>query len=152
MALNQLKISQLRRFQHLHPKTRFRLFKIFIVPILTFSGIRLLFNGHKSHKKVQTFQNRYIRQVHSIQWDDYIKNTTLHEDLNLPLTTHSRLFTNFKLNWMTEDNTSSIIWLLTLNLKRYTSILQSMYSDHKLPFFTTNISYSVTITLIKLSY
>ena len=43
--------STLNRFQHFHPKIRLHLFKMYVLPILTFSCISLLLNGFKSLKK-----------------------------------------------------------------------------------------------------
>ena len=89
VPLARLAYNTLHRFQHFHPKIRLHLFKIFVLPTLIFSVIPILYNGYKSLKKVQIFQNKHIRHVHSISWEDFVTNKTLHDDLNLPSTTKS---------------------------------------------------------------
>ena len=113
IPLARYAFNTLRRFQHLHPKIRFHLFKVFVIPILTFSGIPLLYNGHNSLKKVQIFQNKHIRMAHNINWDDFIKNTTLHEDLNLPSTTLSIYNTFHKLYTKLNNRGQHIFYQLT---------------------------------------
>ena len=75
--------STLNGFQQFHSKIRLHLFKMYVLPILTFSCIPLLLNGFKSLKKIQIFQNKHIRHTHSIPWDYFILNITLYRDLNL---------------------------------------------------------------------
>ena len=117
LVLRRCWFNTLRRFQHLHPKIRLHLFKTFVIPILTFSGIPLLYNGYKSIKKVQVFQNNHIRIAQNINWDDFIKNTTIHEDLNLPSTTLSIYNTFHKLYTKLHDRGQHIFYHLTPNTR-----------------------------------
>ena len=117
LPLAKYAFNTLRRFQHFHPNTRFHLFKTFVIPILTFSGIPLLYNGHKSLKKVQIFQIKQIKMAHNINWDDFIKNTTLHKDLNFPSTTHSVYKTFYKLYTKLNEWGQHIFFHLTPNIR-----------------------------------
>ena len=105
--------STLNRFQQFHPKIRLHLFKMYVLPILTFSCIPLLLNGFKSLKKVQIFQNKHIRHAHSIPWDDFISNITLHRDLNLPSTTQTIYKTFHKHYKKLNDRGQHIFYSLT---------------------------------------
>ena len=109
IPLAKLSNNTLHRFQHFHPKIRLHLFKIFVLPTLIFSVIPILHNGFKSLKKIQIFQNKHIRHVHSIPWEDFIKNQTLHEDLNLPINQYTKHSIDSTQNYKTEDSRYSII-------------------------------------------
>ena len=63
------------------------LYKIYALPVITFSCIPILYAGHAGLKKVQILQNKIIIFIHNIHWEELISNKRLHEDLSLNLTT-----------------------------------------------------------------
>ena len=81
--------AKLYKFKHLHPKILIQLFKIYILPIITFSSIPLIHNGQNSLKKVQTLQNKFIRFAHNIPWDDFKTNEQIHLDSKIKHTTQT---------------------------------------------------------------
>ena len=88
---------------------------MYVLSILTFSCIPLLFNCFKSLKKIQIFQHKHIRHTHSIPWDDFISNITLHSDLNLSSTTQTIYNTFHKHYKKLNDRGQQIFYLLTPN-------------------------------------
>ena len=76
-------MTKLFRFRHLHPKILVQLFRIYILPIITFSVIPIIHTGIKGYKNVQIIQNKFLRYAHNIHWDEYITNEKLHTDLNI---------------------------------------------------------------------
>ena len=110
ISLARSAYSTLIRFQHFHPKTRLHLFKMYVLPILTFSSIPLLLNGFKSPKKTPDFSKQaYQTNIqHSLgrlhkKTQHYMKISTY----PLQRKQYTKPSTNIKKNSTTEDNISS---------------------------------------------
>lgn len=105
--------AKLYRFRHLHPKILIQLFKIFILPIITFSTIPIIHNGKKGLKKVQTLQNKFIRFAHNIAWDEFITNEQLHNDLKIQSTSQT-IYTTYNKHYtkLLHRNEEIFHWLL----------------------------------------
>ena len=82
-TLARIAMTKLFRFRHLHPKILIQLFKIFILPIITFSVIPIVHTGTKGYKTVQVIQNKFLRYAHNIPWDEFITNEQIHTDLKI---------------------------------------------------------------------
>ena len=66
-------MAKLYKFKSLHPKVlSFLLFKIYILPIDTFSTVPLIHNEYKGLIKVQTLQSKFLRFANNFTWDDFI--------------------------------------------------------------------------------
>ena len=89
--LNLAKVvaAKLRRFVFLHPKIQLQLYKIYVLPIITFSSLPILLSGHYGLKEVQKIQNKAVRKIHNINWEEFITNKKLHDDLKINSTTFS---------------------------------------------------------------
>ena len=74
MGLAKIVAGKLRRFIFLHPKIQLQLYKIYILPIINFSSLPVFLSGHFELKQIQTIQNKAIRYIHSINWEDLITN------------------------------------------------------------------------------
>lgn len=88
ITLAKIAQNKLRRFIFLHPKIQLQLFKLYVLPIITFCNIPLLYSG-EGLKQVQILQNKCIRFIHNIDWREFITNKKLHEDLGIDSTTKS---------------------------------------------------------------
>ena len=115
---------QLYRFRHLHPKILLQLFRIYILPLITFSIIPIIQTGPKGYKKVQTLQNKFLRFAHNISWEDYITNEKLHTDLNINPISKS-LYTTYNKHYtkLIHRNEDIFRWLLN------ESFLEEKYFD-----------------------
>ena len=63
---NKLKIAKvvaakLRRFIFMHPKIQLQLYKIYVLPIISFSSLPILLAGHYGLKEIQKIQSKAIR-------------------------------------------------------------------------------------------
>ena len=87
ISLAKTVCNKLRRFIYLHPKIQLQLFKLYVLPIITFSSIPILYSGVSGLKQVQVLQNKIIRFIHNINWEDFVTNKKLHEDLGVDSTT-----------------------------------------------------------------
>ena len=89
LKLAKIVAAKLRRFIFLHPKIQLQLYKIYVLPIITFSCLPILLAGQNGLKQVQIIQNKAIRYAHSIDWEEFIPNKKLHEDLEINSTTYT---------------------------------------------------------------
>ena len=87
LKLAKVVAAKMRRFIFLHPKIQLQLYKIYVLPIVHFSSLPILLAGQEGLKQAQIIQNKAIRYTHSIDWQDFISNKKLHEDLEINLTT-----------------------------------------------------------------
>ena len=108
---NKIKIAKivaakLRRFIFLHPKIQLQLYKIYVLPIINFSSLPVLLSGHFGLKEIQKIQNKAIRYIHSIDWEEFLTNRKLHEDLEINSTTFTinKTFHNLYLKLETRND------------------------------------------------
>ena len=106
-------MTKLYRFRHLHPKILLQLFKIYILPLITFSIIPIIQTGVKGYKKVQTLQNKFIRFAYNISWEDFISNEQLHSDLKIHSISNS-LYSTYNKHYtkLLHRNDDIFAWLL----------------------------------------
>jgi hypothetical protein len=77
--------------------TKIRIFKSYIRPILTYA-CPVFSNAAKCHlSKLQLFQNKLLRMILNIKWDDFRTTLSLHDQASIPCISDfiNKLTTNF---------------------------------------------------------
>ena len=59
------------------------LFNTLVLPQILFSITPILYAGKTALKKTQTLQNKTLRQIFCIRWDQFIKNIDIHLTHNI---------------------------------------------------------------------
>ena len=105
-TLAKYTLCLLNRFKTLHTKIQLKLYKTLCLPQLLFSPTAMIFPSKIGLEKVQKFQNKALRQIHCIKWDDYIRNIDIHTALNIEQTTPIiyRRFLNVHNKMINENN------------------------------------------------
>ena len=80
-------LSKLNRFNILDTKIQLKLFKTLCLPQLLFSPTAIIYPPKLGLEKAQKLQNRALRQIHCIRWNEFIKNIDIHTALNIQQTT-----------------------------------------------------------------
>ena len=70
--------SKLHRFRTLNTKLQIYLFNTLVLPQILFSVTPILYAGKTALQKTQILQNKTLRQIFCIRWDQYIKNIDIH--------------------------------------------------------------------------
>lgn len=76
--------SLLKRKSNVSIDSKIRIYKSIIRPIFTYA-CPIYVNCAKSHlKKLQVFQNKILRQIFDVRWDDFKSNESLHQQAHIP--------------------------------------------------------------------
>ena len=79
-------LLSLYRFRCAAPRTKLHLFKSLIKPPLTYAPLPLSLAARTNIRKLQVVQNRALRWIFDIRWDDFVRTSSLHERASvLPL-------------------------------------------------------------------
>ena len=65
-------------------KSKHHLFQALIKPHLTYAPMALLSTAQTNKDKLQIRQNKALRWVHNVRWDDFISNHTIHQRNKTP--------------------------------------------------------------------
>ena len=87
VTLAKYTLSKLNRFRILDTRIQLKLYKTLCLPQLLFSPTAIIFPPKIGLESTQKLQNRALRQIHSINWRDFIKNIDIHTALNIKQTT-----------------------------------------------------------------
>ena len=87
MAQAKYTLSKLNRFNTLDTKIQLKLFKTLCLPQLLFSPSAIIYPQKLGLESAQKLQNKALRQIHCIRWNDFIKNIDIHTALNIQQTT-----------------------------------------------------------------
>ena len=85
-AIASTTLSNLQRFRDCSAKTKLHLFKALILPHLIYCPLALSLAAKTNLLKLQNIQNRVLRFVLDVKWDDFRTTRSHHEETNiLPL-------------------------------------------------------------------
>ena len=87
--------SKLTRFRTLNTKLQISLFKTLVLPQILFSITPILYAGKSALQKIQILQNKTLRQIFCVKWDQFIKNADIHNLHNIQQIT-SLVYTRFQ--------------------------------------------------------
>ena len=87
ITLAKYTISKLNKFNILDTRIQLKLYKILCLSQLLFSPTAIIYPSKIGIESTQKLQNRALRQIHSINWRDFIKNIDIHTILNIKQTT-----------------------------------------------------------------
>ena len=76
-------LNRLRRFQILNTKIQLQLFMTLSLAQALYSPTAFIFPEKYGINKTQKLQNKAIRQVYCIRWNEFIKNKDLHQQHNI---------------------------------------------------------------------
>ena len=100
-ALTQL--HKIKRFISAPPKIKLHLYKALVRPILEYPAPLLVNSAKSSIHKLQLVQNKALRFIYNVKWNDFTTTDSLHKRANI-LTIQDRLKQlNNKFN--NDDNT-----------------------------------------------
>ena len=85
-------LSTLHRFRSADTKTKKHLYKALILPILTYSPNSLLLMSNTRMRSLQQIQNKALRIITNTHWTQFIRNETLHNNLNIAPLNHRLKF------------------------------------------------------------
>ena len=83
MKLAKATKAKLNRFRILNTKLQIYLFNTLVLPQILFSITPILYAGKKALQKTQILQNKTLRQIFCIKWNQFIKNTDIHKTYNI---------------------------------------------------------------------
>ena len=72
-------MRSLYRFRSASTSTKRHLYQALVKPHLTYSPLALSLAAPTNRKKLQTIQNKALRWIHGVKWDDFVSNHDLHE-------------------------------------------------------------------------
>ena len=72
--------SKLTRFKTLKTKLHLYLFNTLVLPQILFSITPILYSGIYGINKIQVIQNKTLRGIFCIKWNEFIKNTDIHAE------------------------------------------------------------------------
>ena len=72
-------LHTLYRFRCADIKTKNHLYQAMVKPHLTYAPMALLLSAPTHRKSLQTVQNKALRWIYNVRWEDYISNHTLHQ-------------------------------------------------------------------------
>ena len=85
-TLARKSLSSLYRFRCAGPRTKLHLYKTLIKPLLTYMPLALSQTAYTNKRKLQLIQNKALRWIYNVCWDQYIRTSQLHDRANvLPL-------------------------------------------------------------------
>ena len=79
--------TRLTRFLTLNTKLQLYLYRTLALSQIIFSPTPIIYNNKYALQKIQKFQNKTLRKIFCINWDQYIKNSDIHKDRNIEETT-----------------------------------------------------------------
>jgi hypothetical protein len=109
--------------------SKLRLYKSVVRPILSY-GCPVFVNAANCHlKKLQLFQNKILRMIHDVNWDDFKSNEEIHTISKVPFlaTFFDKLSNNFYARVSNHSNE------LFSNLGQYDKDSLTFRLKHKLP-------------------
>ena len=74
---------RLQRFKTLKTKLQIYLFNTLILPQVMFSPTPIMYAGKNAINKIQIMQNKTLRSIFCIRWDDNIRNQDIHTEHNI---------------------------------------------------------------------
>ena len=87
ITLAKYTLSKLNRFNILDTKIQLKLYKTLCLPQLLFSPTAIIYPPKLGLESAQKLQNKALRQIHCIRWNEFIKNIDIHTALNIQQTT-----------------------------------------------------------------
>ena len=85
-ALAGKTLRSLYRFRCAATRTKLHLFKSLIKPLLTYAPLSLSLAARTNTRKLQVIQNKALRWIYNVSWDDFVLTSELHEEASvLPL-------------------------------------------------------------------
>ena len=78
-ALARNALHSLYRFRCAAPRTKLHLYKTLIKPLLTYTPLALTQTAYTNKRKLQLIQNKALRWVYNVRWDQYVKTSELHD-------------------------------------------------------------------------
>ncbi|CAG9804526.1 unnamed protein product [Chironomus riparius] len=119
----------LKRNSHASLESKLRIYKSYIRPIMTYA-CPIFVNAAKCHiNKLQLFQNKILRMILDIHWDDFKSNKDIHDSANIPLIKdYIDKITN---NFYSKSNSHSNH--LIANLGNYDADSLPFVAKHRLP-------------------
>ena len=79
--------SRLTRFLTLNTKLQLYLYRTLALSQIIYSPTPIIYNNKYALQKIQKFQNKTLRKIYCIKWDQYIKNIEIHQEKNIEETT-----------------------------------------------------------------
>ena len=76
--------SLLKRNSGVSADSKLRIYKSIIRPILTYACPIFINCAKTNFNKLQVFQNKLLRQVFNVRWDDFKSNDSIHSQANIP--------------------------------------------------------------------
>ena len=102
-AIARTQLNKLYRFHSATPRTKLHLYKALIRPLISYSPLTLSLTANTNFKNLQKIQNRALRWIHNITWQDFRTSLSLHEQSNIPsLNTYHRHLIDRQLESFTE--------------------------------------------------
>ena len=98
----------LSRKSHVTVDSKIRIYKSYIRPIFTY-GCQVFANTAKCHmKKLQLLQNKILRMILNIKWDDFVPTSSVHDSAKVPTISEfiKRLTDNFYKKIINHPNTN----------------------------------------------
>jgi len=83
-ALAGKALHSLYRFRRAAPRTKLHLYKTLIKPLLTYTPLALTQTAYTNKRKLQVVQNKALRWIYVVNWDQFITTSELHEEASLP--------------------------------------------------------------------
>lgn len=77
-------LAELQRFRTATSKTKKHLYKALIRPLITYSPLSILLATPKNQLQLQKIQNKAIKWMLNVRWDDFQTLPTLHERAGIP--------------------------------------------------------------------
>ena len=75
--------TKLTRFRTISTKLQIYLFNTLVLPQVLFSIIPILYAGKTALQKIQIIQNKSLRQIFCVRWDEFVKNIDIHKTHNI---------------------------------------------------------------------
>ena len=76
--------SLLKKKSGVTSDSKLRIYKSIIRPIVTYACPIFINCAKTNFNKLQVFQNKLLRQIFEINWDDFISNESIHSQANIP--------------------------------------------------------------------
>ena len=108
-TIARYQLQKLNRFRHAPAKIKLYLYKALIRPLLEYPPTRLAKSCKTNLEKLQKIQNRALRFVYNVKWDDFTSNQQLHVRAKIPTMTErlnklsEKADVTFKDNLLTEE-------------------------------------------------
>jgi hypothetical protein len=128
IAFSQL-YCLLKRNSGVSSDSKIRIYRSIIRPVISY-GCSIFINCAASHiHKLQIFQNKLLRYILNVNWDDFLSNQELHSRAKIPSITDffNKLTVNFYRKIQNHENS------LINNLGRYDYSQLEFRLKHKLP-------------------